>query len=1378
MLAANAVESATAAFVGDAVRFRNDVAISALALVNAVQPSQTNTPTLASVQQQWSKAWNVLVNDWDQTWQAFIQSEFAVLGAYRQAFDALLADVGIRVPTNSPPSPPVASTSAPSQAANPVTSNSDPANGPSPTRNAGAVPPSIEKPITVTVDTIDAVAGKEFNGEVATFDDPNPGGGVDGWGVEVDWGDGTPDDQFQVNSPVVYDTHTYANPGTYTVTVLVGEIVGAPSGQGTGPAFVAASNAPTSSVNTSSCNCGCPNEEGSLMQNGSSGQDAVRVGSISPIPNRPGFLMGAGPSQSTTNPVRYADGVVTIAETDLHSDGFGFPWGQTRSWTNGPGYATGSDNGNGWVDTYVPHLLQADGSTNNSLIYIANGNTAYYYDLINGAYQPSYDNNSQLTYNSSNDTFSLIDSSGDTIVFDGFGSSWLPAQRGQFAGFSDPYGNTMAVTSYTSDGHIAEMQRSETTGGNTTIESWLYSYLPSGNANAGLLSGVTERTQVNGGAWNIVQQVLYTYYDGTQEYGGSLGDLMTATVEDGSGNVLSTSYYRYYAEGQDNGYANGLEYVFNPASYARLTAALGTNVSSLTDAQVAPYADNYFQYDSQQRVTEEVAAGAGDSQTSGGQGTYTFSYTASNNPQGLNSWNTKTVVTNPDGGTDTVYANFVMEVMLDDHYDPSSGLHTDQFYEYNNSGQLILEAAPSAISGYDNSYPDLLNYSNGSYQYLNNSSGLITSYDYYTTTTATETTAGGVNLYLEDEQIQQGQTGTLIPQETWQYYAQAYNGQTIAPIATDTVYDGTGGTDPRTTSYSYTWYTNTAQIQSETESAPVISSSQNGPGTADVTTTYFDQYGNAQWIQDPDGFIQYYAYDPVTGALLTQIVDVNTADTGEFVNLPLGWSTPSGGGLNLVTQFQVDALGRTTEETSPGGSITYYVYLDPEHEERIYQGWNSSTGTATMPTVVIREDASGTYTEELTMTATPNLNSDGRPNGTEAISDLQTLTRDYTNDAGQVVSEYDYFNLGGLSYSTGTMGTVNVNYYQTNYDYDSAGRLVRTQTPNGTIYRTVYNSLGEEISDWVGTNDTPTSGEWSPTNNTGTANMVEVSSYQYDNGGVGDGNLTQETDYPGLGAANRVTDYYYDWRDRLVAQKSGVESNEDDGVNRPILVTTYDNLNEVTETQQYDGDGVTPQIVNGVLQALDPSLLRAQEIDNYDDQGRVYQTQVYDVNPVTGAVSSSALTTEFYYDHRGDLIAESDPGGLWTKSVYDGAGRDVMDYTTDGAGGTTWADASSVANDTVLEQEQTIYDGDGNTIETIDSQRFDNATGTGPLGTPTSGIGARVYYTANYYDNADRLIASVDAGTNGGTAWTRPVSVPESSVTLLVTKEGNGDIVR
>ena len=42
---------------------------------------------------------------------------------------------------------------------------------------------------------------------------------------------------------------------------------------------------------------------------------------------------------------------------------------------------------------------------------------------------------------------------------------------------------------------------------------------------------------------------------------------------------------------------------------------------------------------------------------------------------------------------------------------------------------------------------------------------------------------------------------------------------------------------------------------------------------------------------------------------------------------------------------------------------------------------------------------------------------------------------------------------------------------------------------------------------------------------------------------------------------------FYDWRDRLVATKAGVQSTEDGRHNRPIIYVTYDNLNEAMETQ-------------------------------------------------------------------------------------------------------------------------------------------------------------------------------------------------------------------
>jgi RHS repeat-associated protein len=1235
---------------------------------------------------------------------------------------------------------------------------------------AAAIDPTVTVAITPSAQTVQ-LGSLATVGVTATTDLPPPAT----FTVSVDWGDGYSQQGLGPNSTV---SHSYARAGFYTVTAT-GTATG-PSGTATGSAtarVVVANNDPPDDGATPECNCGGTNEPGSVghmwprsghmwPRSGSqSGGSAAGNGSPHMWP-RGGS--GSPPSPYTQEPVRYADGVVRIAATDLHSDGFGTPWGQTRSWSNGPGYATGSDNGSGWVDTYTPHLLQADGFDSNSLIYVANGTDAYYYDSNGVGYQPRLNDLSQITYNSSADTFTLADPLGDQLVFSGFGSSRPAAQRGLLASYTDATGVTLSVTSYTADGHIAEMQRSATTNGQTTTESWLYGYVASG-VNAGLLASVTLRRQVNGGAWSVVRQVQYAYYDGTQQYGGSAGDLMTATVLDGGNNVLETSYYRYYVSGQAGGYAHALEYVFSPDSYDRLTAALGTNVSGLTDGQVAPYADNYFQYDISQHVALETAAGAGDSQTGGGLGTYTFSYTASGNVPGPDSWSTRTVVTNPDGSTDTVYTNYAQEVMLDDHYDPGSGLHTDQFYAYDSLGRLFLAAAPSAVTGYSDGYADLLNDQNGLYQYLSNGSGLITYYDYYTSTTATETAAGGVLGYLQDEQIALGQQGTLVPQETWQYYAHLVGSQTVAPVATDTVYRNTGGGGAQTTTYGYSWFAGTALLQSETVTAPPVSAAENGPGAADVTTTYFDQYGNVQWVKDPDGYLQYFAYDTGTGAPVTQIEDVNTADTTEFTNLPLGWATPQGGGLNLVTAEVVDGLGRTTKETSPGGSVTYTVYLDAQHAERVYPGWSAGTNTPTGPTQVIRYDAASSYVETLTMSAAPHLTG-GVPDGAEAIGGVQTLSRAYMNAAGQVVAEDDYFNLSGLTYSAAPhIGALNTNYYERQYGYDSGGRLARTQTGNGTIYRTVYDSFGGPVSAWVGTNDTPASGEWSPSNNTGTANMVEVSSYQYDGGGAGDGNLTQVTAYPGLGAAARVTQLWYDWRDRLVATKSGVQASESDGTHRPILYYSYDNLDEVTQTQQYDGDGVTLSTVNGVPQPPSASLLRAQVAYGYDDQGRVYQAQVYDVNPTTGAVSNSALTTNYYYDHRGDLVAQSAPGGLWSKSAYDGAGRDVFDYTTDGAGGTSWAAAGSVASDTVLEQVQTVYDADGNVIETIGSQRFHNASGTGPLGSPSSGVGARVYYAAAYYDAADRLTAGMDVGTNGGTAWTRPSAAPAPSDTVLVT---------
>src|SRR5262249_2946796 len=268
--------------------------------------------------------------------------------------------------------------------------------------------------------------------------------------------------------------------------------------------------------------------------------------------------------------------------------------------------------------------------------------------------------------------------------------------------------------------------------------------------------------------------------------------------------------------------------------------------------------------------------------------------------------------------------------------------------------------------------------------------------------------------------------------------------------------------------------------QSVTVTMPTISTSQNGPGTADVVTTVNDSYGRPIWQKDADGFLSYTAYDQATGAVTKAIVDVDTSRTSDFSNLPTGWSTPSGGGLHLLTLRQVDSLGRTTKLTEPNGNVTCTVYNDTNYEVRTYPGWNSATHRPTGPIQASRQDRPGSYYETLTMAATPTVDGNGLPTGQESIASLQTLSRSYTTSAGQVVNVDAYFNLAGLTYSTSTsLGTENTNFYRTRIAYDSRGRENRVQLPTGTIERTVYDGLNREVSSWVGTNDTPASGYWS-----------------------------------------------------------------------------------------------------------------------------------------------------------------------------------------------------------------------------------------------------------------------------------------------------------
>src|SRR5690606_2096722 len=94
-------------------------------------------------------------------------------------------------------------------------------------------------------------------------------------------------------------------------------------------------------------------------------------------------------------------------------------------------------------------------------------------------------------------------------------------------------------------------------------------------------------------------------------------------------------------------------------------------------------------------------------------------------------------------------------------------------------------------------------------------------------------------------------------------------------------------------------------------------------------------------------------------------------------------------------------------------------------------------------------------------------------------------------------------------------------------------------------------------------------------------------------------------------------------------------------------------------TTSYDGDGVSISDTNsdGVPDAPSSTLRRAKSENFFDERGRVYRTVTYSVDPATGNTAANYLTSDIWYDKRGQVIKQQSPGGPVSKTFYDGAGR-------------------------------------------------------------------------------------------------------------------------
>jgi RHS repeat-associated protein len=1177
---------------------------------------------------------------------------------------------------------------------------------------------------------------------------------------------------------------------------------------GNGPPGIIAAGASAGAAAPLSGKGGSKGKGNGIGFGGPTGSGSAGGTSCAGVPESPDNLYSPGP-------ISYANGQIVLAVDHLRSTGFGLSWGHSRAYKNG--FDAMDDIGMGygwWVDDWPTVISTHMDPIRMAFVAVLNHQESYWFDLYTLA--PLDGTKAILSFDQDANVYILLHPNGTVWEF----SNGSPAPLSKITA---PGGQTLNVLGYTAYGHPTEIQRTCTVGGSTVIESYLYDYNPPSVpppptivAAMERVKSVTLRRQTDGGAWENLRQVCYTYYgmddsgnpdtSGPGDQYGGFSNLKTATEQhyDSGAWVDDGVYYYRYNPPSDFNEPTALRFVVHPRAYAALAAdPQVSNPLTATDDQVAQYADCYYEGDIVSVSLESVE---------GGQRQTTFSYTGNGNPGNsldYNAWTAKTTETRADGSQVNVYTNFLGQVLLREHV-TSNGSEIE-YSQYDSSSRLVLRATPGAIASYvDNA---LVQYTtqlavtwrdnNGSFTV-----GLVKLYDYYATT---DLANGAVAGYLQHEKIQQGRDGTPILLRSYQYTScTASNGATVYPVSQVTSYASDDGTGAIQTGYSYSWYSGTAQMRERVTSLPAVSSGQNGPGASATRTEQFDTNGNLVWLRDERGFITYYQYDPSLGVVTQTIEDVD----GSQLTLPTGWTTPAGGGLHLVTDYTYDSQGRLTQSLGPAHTVgglsqfssdengtvpvtvrraTWNVYQDTAYQVWSAQGFlqpDSGTYTLVNPVSVTLYDVGGAVLEQIQLTLSGTLTFTSVP------CPLFPVPLDQSTYVRWTTYQYDAYVPSRLASTcvyhaipASGSGSAGTNYDQTTFAYDWMGRRNMQKSPGGTITRTVFDQSDRAVCVYVGTDDTgatdldPSGGNEpcqevpsSYSSSTGPAtsegactggvnNMVLVSEYVYISaagctncGGGGSEMLAgvmQHVDPDTF----RLTEYLYDWRNR----RQYILPDEDDQGRSTFTYLYYDNLDRPIRSEQYQHTAA-----GAVDPTSDPGtgdILIARSETSYDALGRAYQTKTYAVDPATGTVGNS-LVGNTWYDLAGNPIKQQPQGTQqFTKTAYDSLGRAVVRYTGYDVDETSWTDAGSVSDDTILEQAETVLDPAGNVVQITHYARIAGAAGTGGLTSST----ARVTYRAAWYDGIDRPTAAADYGTNGGSAPSVPSTPPASSDTVLVT---------
>ena len=538
---------------------------------------------------------------------------------------------------------------------------------------------------------------------------------------------------------------------------------------------------------------------------------------------------------------------------------------------------------------------------------------------------------------------------------------------------------------------------------------------------------------------------------------------------------------------------------------------------------------------------------------------------------------------------------------------------------------------------------------------------------------------------------------------------------------------------------------------------------ENGPGGHYLSYELYDSDGNNTYSIAADDCITKREFDDAT-ARVSKIIRNASNDLGSsYHGLTTSGFGRNSDGDSLTTEYVRDALGRVIERISPGLVSTYTVRAMQFWSERPNQIYYAEV---TLPHQI--DAGNDIYDGPGTSTI---YNADNDVIGTY---DFTIDENGYDFSSSVLVGWHQGDDLSKSSIKHDVSGLVkaqtvwhdiaNDESYETTYEYDELGRVSVAVDPLGTHTRNTYDVLDRVTKVEVGTDSGPS------------GNMLDVMGYEYDDNGIGNSLLTETTQHVD-GSTTRVSTLEYDWRDRLIKTTNPLPPNR---------FIVYDNLDRVVEEAVFETTGTN--WTN--LTDIDDSARRAErglyKRTKYSQRGLAY-TQEIAIDPNVAVASMTFLGTNRWFDQVGRTIGSWSPNGPMSKTTFDGLGRPDVSYITNrgsdadpGASGNhaDVYDASNfeadVTGDVVLEERHYNYI-DGGTpaahagmVDLVTSYRRAHTASTSTTGELSAAASANsiVTFTGTFFDGADRVIRSVNYGTNqtgfehGGTAPTLNQSSP------------------